>query len=92
MNQKRIILFLILMNAFLDWMGVGLVYPMFSSMLFHGKCQLIPITASDTTRGFCLGLLLCIAPLTQFVSAPLLGTWSDQKGRKKYFLLLYPSE
>lgn len=87
MTQKKIAIFLILMNAFLDWMGIGLVYPMFSSMLFHGHCQLLPLSSSDTTRAFCLGLLLCIAPLTQFFSAPILGSWSDLVGRKKVFLI-----
>jgi len=74
---------LLLIIAFIDYMGVGLIYPMFSSMLFDPD---FPIVAHDVTplmRGFYLGLLLCIMPLFQFFSAPYWGSLSDTKGRKK---------
>lgn len=81
-------LLLILFVVFIDMMGIGLVYPMFSSMLFRENCQMLPPGTSDAWRGTCLGILLAAMPLTQFFSAPILGMLSDQKGRKK---VLVPS-
>lgn len=86
-NKKKFSLFLIMCVAFIDWMGIGLVYPMFSSMLFSKDCCILPGDSSEATRGFCLGLLLTVMPLVMFFSAPILGTVSDQKGRKKLLVL-----
>jgi DHA1 family tetracycline resistance protein-like MFS transporter len=68
--------------GFIDLVGVGLVYPMFSSMLYQENCIFLSDTISDTMRGACLGVLLATMPLTQFFSAPLLGMLSDRRGRK----------
>jgi len=87
---KNFSLFLVLFVAFLDWMGIGLVYPMFSSMIFHENLQLLPPDTSEAWRGFWLGVLLSAAPIAQFISSPILGAMSDQKGRKpllKYSLI-----
>ncbi|MBS0605104.1 MAG: MFS transporter [Verrucomicrobia bacterium] len=87
---KKLILFILLLVAFIDWMGIGLVYPMFSSMMFHHDINLIPPESSDALRGFWLGILLALMPLSQFFSSPIIGALSDQKGRKpllKYCLI-----
>jgi MFS transporter, DHA1 family, tetracycline resistance protein len=73
---------LLLVVAFIDYLGVGLIYPMFSSMIFDPEYPLIEETTSQAFRGFCLGALLAIMPLIQFFSAPLWGALSDIKGRK----------
>lgn len=84
MSKKRTLsIFLVSLVGFIDVMGIGLVYPMFASMLFQHDCLLLPDDASETVRGTCLGILLAIMPITQFFSAPILGMLSDQKGRRK---------
>src|SRR5947209_3714833 len=85
-SKKTISLFLIALVGFIDWMGIGLVYPMFASMLFQKDCLLLSPDASDTLRGSCLGILLAAMPITQFFSSPILGMLSDQKGRKKILI------
>jgi MFS transporter, DHA1 family, tetracycline resistance protein len=80
--QKKFSLFVILFVAFIDWLGIGLVYPMFSSMLFQRDCLSVAPDTSDAVRGICLGVLLAMMPTISFFSAPILGTLSDQKGRK----------
>lgn len=82
-SQKTISLFLLSLVGFIDVMGLGLVYPMFASMIFQGDCMILPADTSDHVRGTCLGILLAAMPITQFFSAPILGILSDQKGRKK---------
>jgi len=79
-------LWLVLFIVFLDWMGIGLVYPMFSSMLFHPECPFLEAGASDAIRGWYLGVLLATMSIAQFLSGPILGTLSDQKGRRPIFL------
>lgn len=85
-SKKAVSLFLVTLVGFIDWMGIGLVYPMFSSMLFQGDFHLLPEDSSNALRGTCLGILLAAHPLTQFFSAPVLGTLSDQKGRRTILL------
>ncbi len=87
-SNKKLSLIISSLIAFIDVMGIGLVYPMFSSMLFQGDCLLLPADASNSLRGICLGILLATMPITQFFSAPILGLLSDQHGRKK---ILTPS-
>lgn len=81
-SSKTISLLLVLMVGFIDWVGIGLVYPMFSSMLFHPDAHFLPEGTPDTVRGLYLGILLAAGPLTQFFSAPICGTLSDRKGRR----------
>lgn len=88
MQSRKISILLVLLVAFIDLMGIGLVYPMFSSMLFGTDCQMLPADSSHAWRGTCLGVLLATMPLFQFFSAPILGMLSDQKGRRK---ILIPS-
>ena len=87
-SKKLICLILICLIGFIDIMGIGLVYPMFASMIYQGDCLLLAGDTSETMKGFCLGILLATMPLTQFFSAPMLGMLSDQKGRRK---ILIPS-
>ena len=79
--------FLVLLIAFLDWMGVSLVYPMFSAMFFCPECPLVPVETSEAMRGFYLGTLLASMSIAQFFSGPILGALSDQKGRRPLFLI-----
>ncbi len=90
-TQKKLSLFVVLLVVFIDFMGIGLVYPMFSSMLFAPDMHLVSAETSEAIRGFWLGILLAMMPLTQFFSSPILGALSDQKGRKpllKFALLV----
>lgn len=85
--QKKITLLIILIITFIDWTGVGLVYPMFSSMLFE-EGFLLPIeTTSELQKGIWLGILLAAMPIAQFFSSPIIGALSDQKGRRPPLLL-----
>ena len=78
---------IILLVAFVDYMGIGLVYPLFASLLFDRNMHILPPETSDIMRGVWLGLLTAVMPIVQFFSAPILGTLSDQKGRKAILLL-----
>lgn len=84
--KKSFSLILVLIVIFIDWLGIGLVYPMFSSMLFQPDSHLLGPEASESARSWYLGILLAAMPIAQFFSGPLLGALSDQKGRRPFFL------
>lgn len=79
-------LWIALLVSFIDYMGVGLVYPMFSSMLFDPSSSLLPAGISDATRGIWLGVLIAMLPFAQFFGSPIWGALSDGKGRKQPLL------
>jgi MFS transporter, DHA1 family, tetracycline resistance protein len=80
--MRKSSLYIALFVAFIDLMGVGLVYPIFSSMLFDPETTMLSPGASARERGALLALLLALTPLVQFFSAPIWGALSDSKGRK----------
>src|SRR5437868_6392469 len=85
--KRAIALWLVLFVVFLDWMGIGLVYPIFSSMIFHPDSSILDPSVSDSMRGWYLGVLLAVMSMAQFFSSPILGCLSDQKGRRPIFLI-----
>jgi DHA1 family tetracycline resistance protein-like MFS transporter len=76
-------LYTALLVAFIDFFGVGLIYPLFSSMLFDSSYALLPAETTPVVRGIWLGFLIAVMPLAQFFSAPMWGALSDSRGRKK---------
>lgn len=76
----------ILFIGFMDYVGISLVYPIFTSLLFDQTYLLLPAESTQVYRGAVLGILLGLTPLTQFFTAPILGCFSDIKGRKHVLL------
>jgi len=84
--QSRFSFFLLLCVAFLDFMGVGLVFPLFATLLFDPNIPLLASETSGAIRGLWMGVLIALTPLIQFFFSPILGSLSDQKGRKPMIL------
>ena len=84
---KKSSLYTVLFVAFLDLLGIRLVYSLFSKMLFDTNVTLLPSGSSSVMRGFWLGLLLALLPFVQFFSSPIWGGLSDSKGRKPPLLI-----
>ena len=83
MRSSKSSLFIALFVTFMDFVGFAIVWPIFSSMLFDASLPLLPNNTSSEVRGFWLGLLLSLAPLSQFFSSAVWGAISDNLGRKK---------
>jgi MFS transporter, DHA1 family, tetracycline resistance protein len=81
-RHKKFSLFMFLSVGFIDYLGLGLVFPMFTFLLFDPTIGVLPADSSDALRGLWLGILFAIAPGILFFCSPLLGAWSDRKGRK----------
>src|SRR5580704_6183428 len=84
---KKFSLLPILIVGFIDHMGIGLVYPLFSALLFDPENSILPPETSLATRGWLLGILIALTPIAQFFACPVLGALSDQKGRKKMLII-----
>jgi DHA1 family tetracycline resistance protein-like MFS transporter len=82
MRNPRASFYVALFVAFVDYMGLGLIYPLFSSMLFDVNLPILHPETSQEMRGFWLGILLALMPLAQFFSSPMWGALSDSKGRR----------
>lgn len=80
---SKLNLMTILLIGFVDYLGIGLVYPVFAALLFDPHDPIISPQASLAYRGAMLGILIGLTPLTQFFSSPILGKLSDFKGRKR---------
>jgi DHA1 family tetracycline resistance protein-like MFS transporter len=84
MNKpNKISLAILLLITFIDFMGIGLVYPIFSKLFFDKSYAFFPVTTSNEIRGIWLGILFALMPFIQFFFLPIWGTISDRKGRKK---------
>lgn len=73
--------------GFVDYLGIGLVYPIFAVLLFDTAQPILPFDASPEYRGALLGLLIALTPISQFFCAPLLGVFSDKMGRRAALII-----
>lgn len=86
-KSSNISFLIILLIGFVDYLGIGLVYPIFAVMLFDPAQTLLASDSSPEYRGAILGLLIALTPLSQFLCSPILGAFSDVKGRKPALML-----
>ena len=86
-SRLNLPLFSILLTAFIDLLGWGIVIPILPAFFLDSNSSIFPAGASLSTRSIILGLLLAAYPFTQFIGAPILGALSDRFGRKKVLLI-----
>lgn len=86
-QKSEMSFYIVLLIAFIDHMGIGLVYPLFAALLFDPSAEILSPDTSLATRGLVLGVLIALTPFAQFFSSPLLGSLSDSQGRKKILML-----
>ena len=84
MKKNLMILYL---TVAIDFLGVGLVIPIFAPLFLSENSNLFSIGTDYATRSFLLGLVLALFPFFQFFGAPVLGTLSDKYGRKNILFL-----
>ena len=80
--MSRRAIFVLLLLAFLDSSAFGLIYPLFSSMLFDPKWNLVDPHMSHAIRGLWLGVFISATPIIAMVVSPFVGNLSDRVGRR----------
>lgn len=73
----------LLLTVFIDSMGFGLVFPIFSPLLINNETGLFSPETSLAVRGLIFGIMVSTFCFGQFLGGPLLGALSDRIGRKK---------
>jgi DHA1 family tetracycline resistance protein-like MFS transporter len=86
MTKRSFSFFLLLFGGFLDYFGIGLVFPLFSKLAFDRSLLFLDPSTADLMRGVWMGLLIALTPMVQFCASPFLGSLSDRIGRKPIIL------
>lgn len=76
-----------LLAIIVDYMGIGLVYPLVAAMFDASQTEVFPNLGSIHLRNFYMGLAFLLYPFGMFFGASFLGDLSDLWGRKKVILL-----
>lgn len=84
MNKNFLIL---LLTLFIDFIGVGLVIPIFAPLFLSENSSLFNQNTPESIRNILLGLTLATFPFFQFFGSPILGGLSDKFGRKKLLFI-----
>lgn len=80
-------IFILLLTIFIDSLGWGVVYPVFSTLFINNASHLLPVNAVLADRHFWFELSISIYLLCMFITSPLMGTLSDRYGRKKILII-----
>ncbi len=78
-RQFWIILFIV----FLGFVGISMPYLIFPVLFLNPTYSILPASWSESSQAFLLGITLAAYPLGQFLGSPILGSLSDDYGRKK---------
>lgn len=81
-KQKRQF-WVILLIVFLGFVGISMPYLIFPSLFLNPNFSILPADWSDSSRALLLGVTLAAYPFGQFIGSPILGSLSDDYGRKR---------
>ena len=79
-NMNKSLLFMV---SLLDFMGFTIGATIFPEMILSSHSHLVPQHWDHSLRLLSIGLVLCLYPVGQFLSASIFGALSDAWGRKK---------
>lgn len=80
-NQRRQF-WVILVIVFLGFVGISMPYLIFPPLFLNLDYSFLPNAWENSYRALFLGITLAVYPLGQFIGSPILGTLSDDYGRK----------
>lgn len=89
-NSKPLLgkaIFALMLVLFIDGFGQGLIFPILSATIANDQSSLLLQNPSPILREIWYGVLVGVYYLMWFLSATVLGDWSDNVGRKKALLL-----
>jgi MFS transporter, DHA1 family, tetracycline resistance protein len=86
-NKNHLILSSLFLIIFFDYFSLGLIYPIFTSLVFLGNGGIIPLEASEFYKNATYSLLITLFPFAKFFGAPVLGKLSDQYGCRKLLIM-----
>ena len=86
MSQKQIAghsaLIALLLTIFIDAVGLGVVYPVFTSAILENSLSMSQALMTFGAKNTLFNCLLMVFPFAMFLGAPVMGALSDKYGRK----------
>ncbi|MCH9625186.1 MAG: Tetracycline resistance protein, class C [Chlamydiales bacterium] len=86
-KNKAFTLLSLMFVLFLDGLGQGIVFPIYSKTLFDPHSHLLAATTSPAMRNIWYGILVGAFFFCWFVGAAILSDLSDKGGRKKILII-----
>ena len=80
--QERKQFWVILGIVFFGFLGISIPYLIFPALFLNPTYSILPETWGDSSRAVFLGITLAAYPFGQFLGSPILGSLSDDYGRK----------
>lgn len=77
-NQFLVILFIV----FVGFLGISMPYLIFPALFLNPDYTILPTNWGESSRAILLGITLAAYPFGQFIGSPILGSLSDDYGRK----------
>ncbi|MBM3193473.1 MAG: MFS transporter [Chlamydiae bacterium] len=84
---SRVFFFIVFLTFALSSLSATIVFPILAPLFLGGVDTIIRPDLPEEIRAIVFGVFLTAFPLAQFLFAPLLGEYSDRRGRKKAFLV-----
>lgn len=82
-RQKQLRQFWVILSiVFIGFLGISMPYLIFPALFLNPEFTILPTGTSDTARAILLGITLAAYPFGQFIGSPILGSLSDDYGRK----------
>ncbi|MCC5831635.1 MAG: MFS transporter [Chlamydiales bacterium] len=72
--------------VFLGFIGISMPYLIFPPLFLNSSYAFLPKTCTEASRALFLGITLAAYPLGQFMGSAILGSLSDEYGRKKILI------
>jgi len=82
MTEERGQFWVILLIVFLGFIGVSIPYLIFPALFLNPEFTILASDVSAAYRAIFLGIALAAYPFGQFIGSPILGSLSDDYGRK----------
>ncbi|MBA2368403.1 MAG: MFS transporter [Candidatus Protochlamydia sp.] len=82
MAEQRKQFWVILIIVFLGFLGISMPYLIFPSLFLNPAYSILDASWNESSRALLLGVTLAAYPLGQFIGSPILGSLSDDYGRK----------
>lgn len=86
-KSSPLALFSLMLVLFLDGMGQGIVFPIFSKAIFNSHSLLLSATTSAAARNIWYGILVGAFFFCWFIGAAVLSEYSDKSGRKNALII-----
>lgn len=83
MNKDKRQFWLILGIVFFGFFGISMPYLIFPALFLNPEYSILSDAWGDSSRAIFLGITLAAYPLGQFIGSPILGSLSDDYGRKR---------